>query len=97
MQVSEDSNCFTIIVHTDDVLMILLECLHMATSNSIEVSQFIFLLFKKSTEVCNYLTKLNVIPSLIACFKDPIIIKDEEGNEDRKKMNEILVGDLIEI
>lgn len=85
------------IVQTEDVLMILLECLHMATNNSSEVSQFIFLLFKKSTEVCNYLTKLNVIPSLIACFKDPIIIKDEEGNEDRKKMNEILVGDLIEI
>lgn len=58
------------------------------TRNCSEVVEFLNYLFKsKTTEMCEYLNELNVIPFLLSCFSQQIVV---EGDE--QKTNSILVG-----
>lgn len=84
--------CLSRIVSTKEVLHILLECLRLNTKNCSSVASFIYLLFKaRTTELCKFLDDVNVISSLIACFKNPIEVTNEDGSENKEKESEILV------
>ena len=87
-KVAEGGACLKEVVASSAVLRLLLHCLVKGVHYSLSAAKLLNSLFKmKTPEMCEYLGTLNMIPCLLSCFDQKIVI---EGNE--KESAEILVG-----
>lgn len=80
------------VVQSSNVLDLLLCCLRESTENCVEVSSLLLLLFRTRGQDCvQYVKELNVIPSLLSCFDNPIKVKTEDEEEAKEAEKEIMV------